>query len=114
MTVVLAAGVGTMAGPMTATADASGPTSGGGSAPALCAPTAVHIVARTNRESYSAGQEVVLRSSITNVSSTSCSVWLGIDPGFSPDFVVINTKGNEVWDRCDVDDQPGACFTILV
>ena len=38
---------------------------------------------------------------------------LGLDPGFSPSFIVVNAKHNEVWDRCWVKDQPGACFEIL-
>jgi len=81
--------------------------------PALCAASAVEITATTNRSSYAPGQLVMLKSSITNVSQTPCSVWLGLDPGFSPIFVVANAKGKEVWDRCWVDDQPGACFEIL-
>jgi hypothetical protein len=54
-----------------------------------------------------------MKSTITNVSQTPCSVWLGLDPGFSPSLTVFNSKGDEVWDRCWVNDRPGACFEIL-
>jgi len=95
---------------------AAGPSAGAATPaakPALCAASAVEITATTNRTAYSPGQLVTLMSKITNVSQTPCSVWLGLDPGFSPSFVVANAKGHEVWDRCWVDDQPGACFEIL-
>jgi hypothetical protein len=72
------------------------------------------VSATTNHKAYSPGTDVVMESSIINVSKRPCSVWLGLDPGFSPSFVVVNAKGNEVWDRCWVDDEPGACFDILV
>jgi hypothetical protein len=75
--------------------------------------SAVRVVATMNRKAYAPGQPVVMRSSITNMSKEPCSVWLGLDPGFSPSFVVANSKNRDVWNRCDIDDQPGACFTIL-
>jgi len=81
--------------------------------PALCAASAVRVTATTNRTAYAPGQLVRMKSSITNVSGTPCSVWLGLDPGFSPVFIVINAMKKEVWDRCWVDDHPGACFEIL-
>jgi hypothetical protein len=81
--------------------------------PALCASSAVQVAATTNHTRYSAGQRVKMTSTITNVSSTPCSVWLGLDPGFSPSFTVVNAKHHEVWDRCWFHDQPGGCFEIL-
>jgi hypothetical protein len=81
--------------------------------PALCAASAVRVAATTNRHAYGPDRLVRLTSTITNVSKTACSVWLGLDPGFSPAFLVANTKRTEVWDRCWVDDHPGACFEIL-
>jgi hypothetical protein len=110
--IVAAVGLCAVATSPSAAADGRHPSSH--AAPALCASSAVHLVAKTDRPSYGPGQMVVLRSSITNVSKTACSVWLGVDPGFSPSFVVANAKGKEVWDRCDVDDQPGACSTLLM
>jgi hypothetical protein len=81
--------------------------------PALCAPSAVKITATTNRTAFSPGQTVRLTSTITNISNTPCSAWLGLDPGFSPSFTVLNAHKKEVWDRCWVNDHPGACFEIL-
>jgi hypothetical protein len=101
-----------LSGPAAGASTGNGSTSG--SAPALCPASAVHIRATTNHPTYVSGQKVVLRSSVTNVSSAPCSVWLGLDPGFSPSFVVGNAKGHEVWERCDINDEPGACFDILV
>jgi hypothetical protein len=86
----------------------------GRSAPPICAATAVRINAATSSPSYRPGQRVTMTSSITNISTRACSVWLGLDKGYSPSFIVTNTTGNEVWDRCWVHDQPGSCFTILV
>jgi hypothetical protein len=83
------------------------------SKPALCAASAVRVTATTNRHAYAPGRLVRLTATITNVSKTPCSVWLGLDPGFSPAFLVANTKRTEVWDRCWVDDHPGGCFEIL-
>jgi len=94
-----------------ATASAAGAASE--SKPALCTASAVHVRATTDHTSYGPGRSVRLRSSITNVSGTPCSVWLGLDPGFSPSFVVVNSRKAEVWDRCWIDDHPGACFEIL-
>jgi hypothetical protein len=82
--------------------------------PPLCAAAAVNVGAATDRHAYSPGQPVVMTSFITNISKAACSVWLGLDPGFSPSFVVTNSAGHEVWDRCWYHDQPGACFMILV
>lgn len=84
-----------------------------GTKPPLCAASAVTVAATTNRKVYSPGQLVKMKSTITNVSQTPCSVWLGLDPGFSPSLTVFNSKGDEVWDRCWVNDRPGACFEIL-
>jgi hypothetical protein len=83
------------------------------SKPPLCAPSAVEVTATTNRSAYSPGQIVKLKSSATNVSATACSLWLGLDPGFSPSFTVTNAANQEVWDRCWDNDVPGACFEIL-
>lgn len=71
------------------------------------------ISATTNGTTFSPGQTVKLTSTITNISKTPCSAWLGLDPGFSPSFTVLNAHKKEVWDRCWVNDQPGACFEIL-
>jgi hypothetical protein len=71
------------------------------------------VVASTGRN-FSPGQAIVLRSRITNISSEACSVWLGVDPGFSPSFAVVGAYGNRVWDGCRYRDRPGACFHMLV
>jgi hypothetical protein len=102
-----------------AVAAVSLPATAAGAAPGLsfppiCAATAVRITATTSSASYQPGQKVAMTSSITNISSQRCSVWLGLDPGYSPSFVVTNGAANEVWDRCWFHDQPGACFDILV
>jgi hypothetical protein len=81
--------------------------------PALCAASAVRVTATTNRHGYLPAQMVVMTSSATNVSDTACSLYLGLDPGFSPAFIVMNGDKTEVWDRCWVDDHPGGCFEIL-
>jgi hypothetical protein len=81
--------------------------------PALCAASAVRVAATTNRHGYLPGQMVVMTSSATNVSDAACSLYLGLDPGFSPAFIVVNAGKTEVWDRCWSDDRPGACFEIL-
>jgi hypothetical protein len=79
---------------------------------ALCSPSAVRVVATTGR-TFAPGQAVVLRSRITNISSEPCSVWLGVDPGFSPSFAVTGARGTPVWDGCRYHDRPGACFHML-
>jgi hypothetical protein len=56
---------------------------------------------------------VTLTSTITNISKTPCSAWLGLDPGFSPSFAVVTPSKKEVWDRCWVDDHPSGCFEVL-
>jgi hypothetical protein len=83
------------------------------SAAPLCKPSAVQVTATTSAPTYSLGHHVVLISSISNASKKRCSVWLGKDPGFSPSFTVVSSKGRVVWNRCWTDDQPGACFEIL-
>jgi hypothetical protein len=94
-------------------AEAAAAPPASGSKPALCAATAVHVKATTNRAAYAPGQTVQLQSSVTNISSTPCSAWLGLDPGFSPSFLVVGAKGKEVWDRCWFNDRPGGCFEVL-
>jgi hypothetical protein len=86
---------------------------GAGSKPPLCAATAVRVSATTNRTSYVPGQIVKMTSSITNISKTPCSAWLGLDPGFSPSFAVVTPAKKEVWDRCWVNDHPSGCFEIV-
>ncbi len=81
--------------------------------PPLCSSSAVRITATTNGGTYGPGQMVKMTSTITNISKWPCSAWLGLDPGFSPSFIVLNGKKKEVWDRCWVDDRPGGCFEIL-
>jgi len=77
----------------------------------LCRASAVRIAASANRTSYGPGQIVVMRSSITNMSSSSCTLWLG---EISPTMVVTNNRGVDVWDQCRAHDQPGACNLVLV
>ena len=103
---------GLTASPVAAGASTDG-VSPSGSKPALCAASAVHVAITTNRTAYAAGQLVRMKSSITNVSKTPCSVWLGLDPGFSPSFLVTNAKKKEVWDRCWVDDRSFGCSEVL-
>jgi hypothetical protein len=112
-TAVLAVAVLAMVGWTTISAGAAAGAATSASKPPLCASSAVEVTATTNRSAYSPGQIVKLKSSATNVSATACSLWLGLDPGFSPSFTVTNAANKEVWDRCWDNDQPGACFEIL-
>jgi hypothetical protein len=48
------------------------------------------------------------------VSRSSCTIFLGAVMGWSPTFTVTNSGGTVVWDRCWVNDQPGACATVLL
>jgi hypothetical protein len=84
-----------------------------GNTPAQCTGGQIHIRATTNRDAYPLGHTVTMTSSITNVSHSSCTIFLGAVAGWSPSFTVTNKKGTIVWDRCWVDDQPGACATVL-
>ncbi len=85
----------------------------GQAAPPQCSQSQVRITAQTNHGVYPPGHPVVMTSSITNVSSSSCTIFLGAVRGWSPTFTVTNSKGVVVWDRCWVRDQPGACATVL-
>jgi hypothetical protein len=78
----------------------------------VCSASAVTLQAMT-APTYFPGQSVILRSSITNISGQPCAVLVGADPGFSPSFVVTDAHGQNVWDGCRSNDEPGACFHIL-
>jgi hypothetical protein len=78
-----------------------------------CTAADVHMAASTNHSAYPPGKTVVMTSSVTNVSRAACLIDLGADPGLSPVFNVTNAKGITVWNRCWVDDEPGACFEIV-
>lgn len=78
-----------------------------------CSSSDVVIAAKTNHKAYPPGETVVMTSSIKNVSSGPCSIYLGLDPGYSPVFNVTNAQGKTVWDRCWLNDEPGACFEIV-
>ncbi len=104
--------LGTVASGTTA-ASATQPSSARRSAPPQCTPSQVHIQASTSHGAYPPGQTVTMTSSIKNVSDTTCTIYLGADPGFSPSFAVTNNHGTLVWDRCWLNDEPGACATVL-
>ena len=84
------------------------------SAPPQCAQSQVRSTAETDHSVYPPGHSVVMMSSIRNVSRSSCTIFLGAVPGWSPTFTVTNSGGTVVWDRCWVNDQPGACATVLL
>jgi hypothetical protein len=79
-----------------------------------CSQSQVRSSAGTDHRAYPPGHAVVMTSSIRNVSRSSCTIFLGAVPGWSPTFTVTNTGGTVVWDRCWVNDQPGACATVLL
>src|ERR1039458_7372568 len=84
------------------------------SAPPQCGHGQVRITADTDHGAYPPGHLVTMTSSIKNVSHSSCTIFLGAGPGSSPSFTVTNTGRTVVWDRCWVNDQPGACATVLM
>ena len=84
-----------------------------GNTPSQCTGGQIRIRATTNHAAYPLGHTVTMTSSITNVSRSSCTIFLGAVAGWSPSFTVTNKKGTIVWDRCWVNDQPGACATVL-
>ena len=79
--------------------------------PPLCAHSAVAESASTNLQSYGPGSNVEMMSSIHNISATECSILIG---AISPSFTVTTPRGAEVWNNCDVSDQPGACPLYLM
>jgi hypothetical protein len=78
---------------------------------ASCRTSQVRETLTTNARSYLPGASVVMRVSIRNVSSHSCSVAVGPT---SPSMSVLNAKGTEVWNNCYAGDQPGACAMFLM
>jgi hypothetical protein len=85
----------------------------GQSAPPQCTQSQVRSAAVTDHTAYPPGRAILMTSSIKNVSRSSCTIFLGAVPGWSPTFTVTNRKGTVVWDGCWVNDQPGACATVL-
>jgi hypothetical protein len=81
--------------------------------PPDCSDAAVRIGATTNHGAYPPGMTIKMTSSITNVSDAACTIYLGLDPGYSPVFNVTDAKGKTVWNRCWTNDEPGACFEIV-
>jgi hypothetical protein len=82
-------------------------------APPQCTPSQVRSAAVTDHMAYPPGRAILMTSSIKNVSRSSCTIFLGAVPGWSPTFTITEKKGTVVWDRCWVNDQPGACATVL-
>src|SRR5579872_2971387 len=74
--------------------------------PPQCTPRQVRSAAVTDHTAYPPGRPVVMTSSVRNVSPSSCTIFLGAVPGWSPTFTVTNKKGTVVWDRCWYNDQP--------
>jgi hypothetical protein len=81
--------------------------------PPQCRHGQVRVNAATDHGAYPPGHIVTMMSSIKNVSHSSCTILLGAGTGSSPSFTVTNTGGTVVWDGCWVNDQPGACSTVL-
>jgi hypothetical protein len=81
--------------------------------PPQCTGGQIRVRATTNHDTYPLGHTVAMTSSISNVSPSPCTIFLGAVAGWSPSFTVTNKKGTVVWDRCWVQDQPGACATVL-
>jgi hypothetical protein len=79
-----------------------------------CTAADVHVAASTSHSAYPLGETVVMTSSVKNMSLAACGIYLGVDPGYSPAFNVTNAKGEIVWNGCWVNDEPGACFDIVV
>ncbi len=96
-----------------AVASAASDTTRADTAPPQCALNEVDIKASTDHPVYPPGRPVTMTSSITNISDATCTIYLGYDPGFSPSFTVTNANGSVVWDRCWLNDEPGACFMLL-
>ncbi len=81
--------------------------------PAMCTPSQVRVGASTNHTAYPPGQSIVMTSSITNISDSACSIALGFQHGSSPAFLVDNSSGTQVWSRCWINDEPGACSQVF-
>ena len=82
-------------------------------APPMCTPSQVRGDASTNHAAYPPGETIVMKSSITNISGSACSIALGFQPGSSPAFLVENSSGTQVWSRCWIHDEPGACSQVF-
>ncbi len=81
--------------------------------PPMCTPSQVRERASTNHAAYPPGELIVMKSSITNISDSACSIALGAQAGSSPAFLVDNSSGNQVWNRCWIDDEPAACSQVF-
>jgi hypothetical protein len=81
--------------------------------PPQCTKSQFRITAATDHVAYPPGRTLTMTSSIKNVSHSSCTIFLGAVAGWSPTFTVTDNGGTVVWDRCWVNDQPGACATVL-
>jgi hypothetical protein len=78
---------------------------------ASCRTSQVRESLTTNAKSYAPGVSIVMRVSIRNVSSRSCSVAVGPT---SPSMAILNSKGDVIWNNCYAGDQPGACAMFLM
>lgn len=101
-----------MAASLPSTAHKTGSTLSKATLP-MCTPSQVRVKASTNHAAYPPGELIVMKSSITNISDSACSIALGFQPGSSPAFLVDNSSGTQVWNRCWIDDQPGACSQVF-
>jgi hypothetical protein len=81
---------------------------------AECSSAQLAFSATTNAKKYAPGKTVVITASAEDISKTPCALVVGLDKGYAPTITVTNSKDEIVWSRCDVKDQPGACFEILV
>jgi hypothetical protein len=110
--VVTLIGTGAFAANPTSTAHSTGSPLSKTTTP-MCTPSQVREDASTNHAAYPPGEMIVMKSSITNISGSACAIALGFQPGSSPAFLVANSSGTQVWSRCWIHDEPGACSQVF-
>jgi Intracellular proteinase inhibitor len=79
----------------------------------MCTASDVSMAASTDRAAYAPGQTVAMTSSVRNTSDASCAIALGRQPGSSPEFLIDNSSGTQVWNRCWIDDEPFPCSQVF-
>jgi hypothetical protein len=78
---------------------------------AACRSTQIKETLSTSARTYSAGKTVIVRLSIRNTSSHSCTIAVGPT---SPSLAILNHQGDVLWNNCYTGDQPGACAMFLM
>ncbi len=80
------------------------------SAPLPCTASQVRIALTTNTPSAVVGQVVVVRATLTNTSTVTCTVTIGAT---SPTFTVYDRAGVARWSYCDSRVRPEVCPQYL-